>query len=158
VATVDSEREESRKAGSPEEPAGGKRVRPRGAKRPLAGQSNLHTGKKPGAGRSPGNLGLFLLVAALGSFERVDLLLQTLLLGLRMGCEVAGARPPLDGGVGVTGAIDPIGPFRRTLAALALFDDRVAEASIVAASRFGHEGTLRSGLYSLTNHDKHLRF
>lgn len=69
--------------------------------------------------------------------------------------QIAVAVFPLGGRLRAGAAVPAGFNFRRTVATLALFDDFMAQAAIVAASLCGHEGTFISFADRLTNHGNH---
>ncbi len=97
---------------------------------------------------------LLLFIVSLGSLKRIDLLL-TLLFCFIMSGKIAGAGFPFDGRIRIAAAEFSGSVLHCARASFALFDDWMAGAAIIAASRFGHEGAFRSRLHRFANHGNH---
>jgi hypothetical protein len=73
-----------------------------------------------------------------------------------VGCQVAVTLFPFDGRLGASAAVPTGAKLGRTIAALARFDDLMAESTVVAASLSGHKCTLGTFANGITNHNNHL--
>ena len=69
-----------------------------------------------------------------------------------MSREVTGPLDPFEGGFAISLAIESGGIFDHPVATIAIVDDGITFASVIATSFFVHENTLYPCLYRLTNH------
>ena len=101
-------------------------------------------------------VGIALVGSAFGGFQGIDLPDGFTVGGLQMGGHVTGAHAPLHSRIGKYKAVFAGGKLLGLLAAVTLFNNRVAGASVELTSFLAHEMTIVPFLYRSTNHDNHI--